>query len=53
MDKEELYIKADIFDIKLITELNFMKQYILDNISDFERLTINFELLDKKMIDMI
>lgn len=42
MNKEELYIKADIFNIKLITESDFIKQYILDNISEFERLTIYF-----------
>ena len=48
MNKEELYIKADIFNIKLITESDFIKQYILDNISEFERLTIYFELLEEK-----
>ncbi len=48
MSREELYIKADVFNIKLITESDFIKQYILSNISEFERLTINFELLDEK-----
>lgn len=48
MNKEELYIRADIFYIKLITESDFIKQYIIDNISEFERLTIHFELLDEK-----
>lgn len=47
MNEKELYIKADIFHIKLITESDFIRQYILDNISEFERLTINFELEEK------
>lgn len=47
MNKEELYIKADIFCVKLVTESRFIKQYIINNISEFERLTINFELLEK------
>ena len=47
MNEKELYIKADIFHIKLITESDLIRQYILDNISEFERLTINFELEEK------
>lgn len=47
MHEKELYIKADIFHIKLITKSDFIRQYILDNISEFERLTINFELEEK------
>lgn len=47
MNEKELYIKADIFHIKLITKSDFIRQYILDNISEFERLTINFELEEK------
>ena len=33
MNEKELYIKADIFHIKLITESDLLRQYILDNIS--------------------
>ena len=47
MSEKELYIKADTFHIKLITTSDFIKQYIIDNISEFERLTISFELEEK------
>ena len=47
MNEKELYIRADIFHIKLITESDIIRQYIIDNISEFERLTISFELEEK------
>lgn len=46
MIEKELFIRADIFYIKIITKCEFLENFIQDNINEFERLTINFKVVD-------
>ena len=44
MKEKELFIKADKFYIKIVTECDFIESYIIKNLNEFDRLTINFRL---------
>lgn len=48
---EELYVKADIFEIKFKTNNISAIRYIEKNLDKFKKVTINFKILDKKSDD--
>ena len=41
---KEIFIKADSFHIKIVTNCDFVNEYIIQNLNEFDRLTINFKL---------
>ena len=45
---QNLFFRSDIYIIRVITDCDSLKDYIIKNIDDFNRLTINSELIGKQ-----
>ncbi len=45
--KEYLFVKSDIYNIRIITNCILLKDYLIKYIDDFNRLTINTEIINK------
>ena len=51
--KENLFVRSDIYNIRITTNCSKLKDYIEKYIDDFSRLTINTEIIsDPKNYDM-